>query len=131
MNGLCFANILYSNDKGFHIINTSEWQFGQYTSIYNKFNFDDAVVRKIIGFLDIPVDYHNNHSSIDEKFANNCMKYGDLGNNFLNALELNLNRKYRFLDLMYLYKELYEKHYGEELKTLDDVKKYTKVLKKG
>ena len=131
MKDLNACNILYSNDKGFHIIDTSEWRLGQNTYRINKFSFDNAIVKKIVEFIDIPVNYRGSYAVLDDSFVNNCDKFGKVGNDFIDIFEMNLNNKYRLIDLMYLYKELYEKYYGEQLRTLDDVKKYTKVLKKG
>ena len=53
----------------------------------------------------------------------------NLGKEFLAILESNLRYNYRFLDYLNCYREIIKKEFDYEVKTLEDVKKYTKIMK--
>ena len=68
---------------------------------------------------------------INENLYENIAKYGNAGKRLQNNIDLIINDKYRFLEFLFAFMEVYQIHYSEEMKSLKELKEMTKVLKKG
>ena len=132
MNDLCSVNILYSDNKGFHIIDTSEWKlFDRNTSYRNTKRFNEQIISSLFEYVEMPVNYRGDYPIFDEKFKENTLRFGYLGKELFNIIECNAHETYDIKELLYAYKALYESYRDKEIKTLSDVKELTKKLKKG
>ena len=131
MQDLCSANILYSNENGFHIIDTTEWIMKLNSLKKNIFRFNSSLVSEIIDYAEIPIKYSKYYNRIDDTFLNNMAKYGDVGKRLKDNMDKLMYGEYYFLELIFAYMDLYQKHFGREMKTLKDMDEMTKVLKKG
>ena len=131
MKDLCYVNILYSNRNGFHIIDTTEWIFEDNCMKKNKYFFDLSIINILNEYLLIPYCQHGGVLKIDNDFLNNMNKYGHAGIKLADNFILIDENKYDFLSFIFAYLDVYRIHYGEDAKTLKDVKELTKVLKKG
>ena len=135
MLDLCFANILYSDQNGFHIIDTTDWYFERDSLKDNVYYFNLSIVKEIINYLEMP--YKETYYGRDlryyvyDDFLKKIKKYGDKGTKLVNNLSLLREDKYSFLEFIYAYNDVYRIHYGNDAKTLEDVKELTKILKKG
>ncbi len=132
MRDLCDVNILYSEKDGFHIIDTTEWEFSDKNTIpYNIYKFKTSLINLIFEYIDIPIIYRYEYPMIDGIIRENAYKYGLVGQRYFKVLSNVINNKCSFQELLFAYMSLYEKIYNTELKTLNDVKEMTKILKKG
>ena len=127
MDDLCTANILYNDENGFSIIDTTTWDVDKNKdfSQYNKMLFDFEVCERIVdGILNIMPK-----TITDYEFYHNIKKYGSLGISLFNALESTLNDKYELLNILNLLQEIANKYSLEPIKTLGDAQNYIKKLK--
>lgn len=131
MKDLCSANILYSNEQGFHIIDTTEWYFTDDATKNNLHMLNSSIIKVILDYLKIDFKFSKYYSYIDQNYYDNLKKFGNDGKRLQDNINLLLNNKYRFLDFMFCYLSLYQKYYGSNMKTLKDMDEMTKVLKKG
>ena len=127
MQDLGITNILFSNKRGFHIIDTTDWQFKDNSLPLNIRNFDDSLIDGVTWYADVP--FINQSEMVT--YYNNLAKYGPAGQKLQNYKNMIKNRDIHFLEFLYAYMEVYRIHYAEEMKNLKDVKEMTKVLKKG
>ena len=132
MKDLCSVNILYSNELGFHIIDTTEWKiFGGDASKINMRRLNSSTISAIVEYLEIPITYSKYYNKInDDKFYDNMAKYGSSGKRLQENIQLLMNDKYRFIGLLYAFMDTYREYASKEAKTLEDVKELVKVLKK-
>ena len=74
---------------------------------------------------------HDNQKEImDIKDYYRTVKFFSLGRELLKLFELCLSGdEYRFLDFINAYRGLIKIYYSDELNTIGDMKKYTKILK--
>ena len=131
MIDLCCVNVLYSNKDGFHLIDTTEWQIKDNSMKMNVLRFNSSLIGVMVDNLTIPVIYNKYYSNIDKTFYKRMAKYGNAGIRLQKNMNLLMNGRYCFLDLMFAYMDVYRIHYGKDAKTLEDIKEMTKVLKKG
>ena len=131
MIDLSSVNILYSMNNGFHIIDTTEWKLNKDREKINIHSFSSQIVNTLFSKIDLPITYKSTYAFVDKNVEINACKYGRVGKAFCNVLEMNMNNYYRLLELIYVYKRIYEMHYGKELNTIADMKEITKILKKG
>lgn len=131
MYDLRYVNVLYSEKRGFHIIDTTDWEIKDDSLKSNIFYFNICVVDTILNVVDVPTERYYTYLFLEKIFYNNCLKYGIVGKKFIEVLEGNLNGQYRFHDLMSMYQQLYKMDHNEELETIGDMKEFTKILKKG
>ena len=129
MFDLCTCNITYSGKNGFHIYDTTEWKYRSDEKNMNIYRFDSSIVKELLNYLEFPQFLH---WFIDTKMPNNILNndYGNLGKEFYEAIMDNLMDSYNVEDFINLFMKMYQKYYDREMKTLSDMKKYTKILKK-
>ena len=132
MRDLCKVNILYSESDGFHIIDTTEWELNKFDNYFdNVGRLSLHVIRCILDYIDLSEINYYNYPMIDRRIKEFSDKFGKVGQDFYKVLFSTFHDKYNFYRFMYAYQTLYQKYYGEELKTLNDMKEFTKVIKKG
>lgn len=131
MPDLGSTNILYSNEKGFNIIDPTLWFRKNNSSKENIDRFNLALIDTIIDVCEIPIRHSKFYNNIDSNFYNNLNKFGRPGECLQNVLKGIINHEYDFLWMIYSIVDIYYKYYGTDLKTIQDIKEITKVLKKG
>ena len=131
MKDLCSVNILYSNELGFHIIDTTEWQIVDNALKLNIHRFNSSLIGEVVDYSDIPVVYSKYYNRIDNRFYENMAKFGKSGLKLQENMKLLMNNQFNFLNLLYAYMEIYRIYASREAETLEDIKELTKVLKKG
>lgn len=131
MCDLCSVNVLYSNNKGFHLIDTTEWEFGNNTTQMNIYRLDKTIINRLLLYLNIPILYGEYNRLDNQNIRENTIKFGHVGINFYKLLIENIEHRYHVVDLLYAYKDLYLKYCNQEMKTFKDMNEFTKVLKKG
>ena len=131
MIDLCFVNILFSNSKGFHLIDTTEWCIKDNSINKNVYLFNLSLIDVIVDYLKMPVTYSKYYSKIDDTFYKNIGKYGKAGKRLQENLTLLMNEKYNFLNMLFAYMDMYRIYCGDDIIKLKDMKEFTKVLKKG
>lgn len=131
MIDLCSVNILFSNKNGFHLIDTTEWQFQDNALRHNIYYFNMGLVDELIEYSEIPIVYGKYYSKMDDIFCDNVEKYGKYGDALKESIYELMSNKYNFIKFLIAYMNTYRIHYGEDAKTLEDIKEFTKVLKKG
>ena len=126
MNDMGIVNILYSEKKGFKLIDVTEWK-KDINQIDNNIRlFDYSLICVIFDQILIP-----GSSILRTVFPNNVLKYGKDGQEFIKLKKKCLiEREYHFLEMMEAYNRMYKIHYSMDLKTIDNMKNYTKLLKK-
>lgn len=132
MKDLCSANILFSNELGFHIIDTSEWKNKADSFKRNLCMLNLALISTIIESLGLPITYgyYSICNSVDETFNNNLSKYGAVGRELQECITKLINNQLSFLNLINGLKALYREYYGTEAKTLGDLKNLVGNLNK-
>lgn len=130
MIDLCTSNVCYSGKNGFHIYDTTEWQFTDRMDNNNVRRFDFQLFNQLLDYLNFPSFFHD---FINTRIMYNVIrgKYGKIGSDFLDTIQYNLMDDYHIEDFLILYMEMYKIYYNSEMKTLGQMKKYTKILKKG
>lgn len=131
MMDLCSVNILYSNRNGFHLIDTTEWNFEDYALRHNLYYFNMSLLDALIEYAEIPIIYSKYYNKLDDSFLNNVEKYGKSGNSLKENIFMIMSNRYHFIKFLIAYMDIYRIHYGSDAKTLEDIKEFTKVLKKG
>lgn len=131
MNDLCSVNILYSNELGYHVIDTTPWKLVDDAHKTNIKRLNEVLIRALIDYFKIPVICGKYYNEIDDNYYDNLSKYGNAGIRLQENMKLLMNDKYRFLDFVFSYMAVYRVHYSEEAKTIDELKEFTKILKKG
>ena len=131
MRDLCYVNILYSNKNGFHLIDTTDWQYKDNSLPINIYRFDLSLTDTIINYAKIMNYDKQGRYETNENLYKNIAKYGNAGKRLQNNIDLIINDKYRFLEFLFAFMEVYQIHYSEEMKSLKELKEMTKVLKKG
>lgn len=131
MVDLCSVNILYSNELGFHIIDTTEWKIVDDAHLINLHRFNSSLISEIVEFAETPISYSKYYSKIDDDFYNNMVKFGKAGKELQDSMKLLMHNRFNFQKLIYAYMDMYRTYSGKDAKTLEDVKELTKVLKKG
>ncbi len=132
MQDVSSVNILYSNELGFHIIDTMEWKIVS-KDMYkvNLSNFNLGLIKEIFEYFSIPVIYGNVTNYIDQRILDNISKYGDAGKRLQDGIKNIIYRNYNFLKIMYGLIDSYRVYSKTDPKTLGDVKEFVKELKKG
>lgn len=132
MQDLCSANILFSNELGFHVIDTTEWKEEVGAFKKNLYVLNSALISRIIDYLEIPITYgyRSISNSVDEAFNNTLSRYGAAGMGLQWCIEKIINNRLSFLNLINSLITLYREYYGTEAKTLDDLKKLIENLNK-
>lgn len=120
-------NILYSPGKGFYLIDTTSWK--------KDYNSDSKNIR----LLNSAILYVFNSIIFDASMSINVLidlregywslKSNTVGRNLLQLLKSNLNGDYQLIELLSSYKEVIKSYYNYDIKTLGDIKKYTKIIK--
>ncbi len=131
MDDLCSANILFSNELGFHIIDTTDWKERVGSLNYNLARFNMALISVINDYLEIPVVYSVSYNKIDQDFYQNMAKFGNPGLRLQACMTLIMNNRFDFLRLLYALMDGYRVYSKQDAKTLGDVKEFVKVLRKG
>ena len=126
MHDLCFVNVLYSENGGFRLIDVTEWKYDNNQVDNNIRMLDYSLIGVLFEQITIP-----GISIMKTDFVKNALKYGASGREFIRIIECNLLKDYHFIEMINAYKEMYKIHYNRELKTIDGMKNYTKILKKG
>jgi hypothetical protein len=139
MIDLSYPNILYDEKKGFYIVDTTSC-FLDFKDDFSKVNIESLNRAIIFALGCIIFEYENKLEFIAEKeyFKEiievyfQKIKCFSIGKEFLKLIELCLNEEeYRFLDLVDVYCEIVKIYYNDELKTIEDAKKYIKIMKNG
>ena len=132
MIDLCYLNILYDEEKGFYLIDTTSWLIDKdikygYIELNNMYYLNRAlfmsVCHKIFGydFNKINEEINNEYRSIKDK---------QIGRDFLYLLKMNLKgEEYKFKEFMLAYQEIIRINYKYDIETISDMKKYTKIMK--
>lgn len=129
MEDLVSPNILYDEETGFSIIDTSEWSIVENYDFFEinkhriEFELTDVLLDKLLGIFHSTLDNYN--------FRHNLLSFGSKGNELLESLELALDDEDRFFEIIELYHLIFDGMGYKPIKTIDDMKKYTKKLKKG
>lgn len=127
MEDLVSPNILYDKKTGFTIIDTSDWRIDKNNNYfdYNKhlieYEITDILLGDYLGIFKLTVD--------DIKFCRNLLQYGVQGKMLLRILELVLDDEDHLIEIIQLYKKIFDNAGKKSIKTIDDMKKYTKRLK--
>lgn len=128
MQDLVSSNILYNENDGFSLIDTFDWLINEKCNYFllNKRWFDFELSSLLLGNL-----LELNFFSVDDyNFQNNLMKFGKSGVDLLRAIQLTLDDEYQIFEILNLYCWLFKKAGLKSIKTIDDMKEYTKRLKK-
>ena len=129
MNDLCSANILFSNELGFHIIDTTEWEEKTGSLNYNLRRLNMALISVFKDNLEIPIIYSLYYNKIDDNFYQNMTQFGNPGKRLQESMDLIMNDRFNFLKLLYALIDVYRVYSGNDPKSLGDVKKIVKVLR--
>ena len=124
-----YQNILYDEQKGIFFIDTLSWEDLEWTGQdkYNTKKLDKALFYVINNMVNSEDNDLVLLKELKEKYK--MIRDTNLGKEFLAILESNLRYNYRFLDYLNCYREIIKKEFDYEVKTLEDVKKYTKIMK--
>lgn len=131
MNDLCYPNILYEKNNGFYLIDSTNWVIDEKKSKDNKeknINSLNTAIRETIlnDYLEVMTLMYN------PNFFKNLEKMGLNGKNLSKLLNLSLLiDRWSIVELLELYKEVFKNGDLGPIETLGDIKKYTKILKKG
>ena len=131
MNDLCGSNILFSNELGYHIIDTTPWELAIDASKNNLNNLNKYLIETVKDNLELPVKYSNFFNKIDPIFYKNTAKFGKPGLELQKNIVLLTKLKFDFINLITAFMEAYRVYNGTDANTLGDVKEFVKVLKKG
>lgn len=136
MIDLCTVNILFSNELGYHLIDTTEWKMADDLSNncplkYDIKRFNYALISAVSNNIKMPIIFSKYYNKIDDAFYKNMAKYGNAGKRLQESMNFILNDRFNFLRMMYAFMETYRIHFGQDPKTLGEIKEFVKVLKKG
>lgn len=131
MVDLCQVNILYSNKRGFHIIDTTEWVINNSLVNGNLYRFNSTLIEAVMEYLEIPIIYSRYANNLNKDFIDQLKKYGREGKSLQKSLINLMNHNYDFLGLMFALMETSRIYNKKETETFQDIKEFTKVLKKG
>ena len=129
MHDLCIPNILYNEQSGFSIIDTTNWSIdsGDNSKI-NKERINRSLFNHVIDeILEItPMNI------TDLEIYQNLKKYGNIGLELYKVLFLSIMEdEHHLIEMLELYCEVFKNSDFGPIKTLGDIENYTKILKKG
>lgn len=128
---LVYPNILYDEKKGFYLIDTTKWYLNNGENInYRKKNISCLDRSLFLIIQELICENKPNEELTDIKNYYEKIKKSAIGKKFLKLYELGLREiEFHFLELMEAYKKIVQIYYNDELKTINDMKKYTKIMK--
>ena len=130
MIDLSTPNILYDEFTGFSLIDTTSWVVDQNNNYFqlNKRRIDKSLSYVIVDdLIDISInDIANSH------LFRNLAKYGKQGVELYKILMSMFNdNEFLFIELLEIYCDIFKNGDLGPVKTIEDMKNYTKMLKKG
>lgn len=131
MQDICAVNVLFSNELGFHIIDTTEWKKSKNMFTVNLSKFNLTLIGEIFEYTNMPIVYGMYANTIDYQIKEMTKKFGTAGERLRESLRLIEYRKYNFIKFIYALIDCYRIYSGNDPKTLGEVKEFVKVLKKG
>ena len=130
MNDLSYPNILYDEEKGFYLIDTTswfKWSDEKRNRLFNLKNLDKGILVILRSFI---FEYETKKELRDIMDYYKGIKNFPMGRELLKLMEMNLEGyEPRFLEFMEAYREIVKIYYNDEVKTVEDAKKYTKIMK--
>ena len=130
MLDLSYPNILYDEEKGFYLIDTTswfKWNDEKRNRLFNLKNLDKGISVILYSLI---FEHETRKELRDIVDYYKQIKNFPMGRELLKLMEMNLEGyETRFLELMEAYREIVKIYYNDEVKTLEDVKKYTKIMK--
>ena len=121
------GNILYSNDKGFYLIDTTMWvdEDWSYATKFNIRSFDRALFTVLSNLIGIHLK--NDLANLEKVYQS--IHDSNVGKEFLEVLEANLRQNYNYLNFMLSFQNVVKKYFDDDIETIGDIKKYNKKLK--
>ena len=123
MVDLCYLNILYDEDKGFYLIDVTEWQ-DDVDSLYGKSLFENNVddLNESLFYCIWKIVFNKTDDPLWIKYI--------FGERVYDAFIESLQVKCDFLKFMDIFREDTLKRYNLMLNNIEDMKKSVKILKK-
>ncbi len=118
-------NILFSSRKGMYLIDVTDWKL----TINNYSDTNIKYLCQSMRHLSRQIIYDDGIAFTNMDKYYNFLHNSKIGNELLHILLSYEKRDYVFLELIDVYKEFIRIYYNYEIKTLSDIKKYTKIMK--
>ncbi len=131
MQDICGVNILFSNELGFHIIDTTDWIKSKNMFSVNLSKFNVSLIGEIFEYTDISIIYGRFANTVDHRIKEMASKFGTAGERLKESLKLIEYRKYNFIKFIEALMYCYRIYSGNDPKTLGEIKEFVKVMKKG
>ena len=125
MYDLWAKNILYSSKKGFYLIDVTDWKY----SSDNEINTNIINLDRALGFLINQLIFDDGKLFIDINNYYKILRKDKIGKELLEIILSFIKKNYIILELIDAYKEFIRINYNYDIKTLSDMKKYTKMMK--
>lgn len=124
-----FGNILYDEQKGFHLIDTTDWIDEEWscTETINARMINKALFNAIKLYLYGDID--DMEFSHDISSLYNGIRTTNRGKELLEVLQGTLNNTYDFIAFLNAYKEVIKESYNNSIETTEEMKKYIKIMK--
>lgn len=128
MYDVCSPNVLYNEEKGFSLIDTTDWKISSDID-YSKNNIgqfindiSEIIVRDLLGIYPITL--------CNTDFQRNLSKYGKKGEELFKLFWASVHDPSHIIEILEIYKLMFG-YNNHRIKTFGDMEKYTKKLKKG
>ena len=120
-------NILYSEKDGFYLIDTTIWNDEEWHHIEkrNMHMLNKAI--KAVLFDAIGIDVEKEKYDLSTQYSK--IRQDAIGAIYLSVLEDSLGNDFDFLMFINSLTEIVHKYFYEDIKTVDDVKKFAKKIK--
>lgn len=129
MYDLSYPNILYDENKGFFLIDVTNWKkYSIYDDNIKKINISSLNDSLMYCFYDML--FGNGFDLIIGNRENDLYICNIFGMDFYNLYLQGRNKTYDFLKLLNMYREIMLKKYGIFINNTEDMKKSVKILKK-
>ena len=124
-------NILYSQQKGFYLIDTTSWMEKNGDENKDNFSNQDLFTSVLLIYLYQVIFDTSSTTHIYQEIKNRYqgLKTNNIGKEFLSVLKANLYCDFHLLELMIAWEEIIKNYYNYQVSSLGDVKKYTKIMK--
>ena len=125
MYDLWQKNVLFSSRKGFYLIDVTDWKCTKNNHVDSNISYLD----RTIGFMLNELVFNDGNLLRDIDDSYRILHGNNIGREILSIYRSYIKREYRVLEFLDAYEKFIKINYNYDIKTLSDMKKYTKIMK--
>jgi len=125
MYDLWQKNVLFSNKTGFYLIDITDWKYINSNHVDSNIGYLD----RTIGYMLNELVFNDGNLLLDINNSYRILHGNNIGREILSIYLGYIKREYKVLEFIDAYEKFIKINYNYDIKTLSDMKKYTKIMK--